>query len=285
MGADLLFLIARVTGSPGIGIGLATAIKLTPGVFIVYLLVTKRWRAALTASATAAGATLVAAALAPDASRVFWTDALWNTDRVGMPAFISNQSLNGAVSRLNAEDPSMLLWGLAVLAVLAVWAVRVRKAVAVGDERTGFALTGVVGCLISPITWVHHLVWLIPAVLLLLDRAVAATSREQRRWLWGLTLFSYGVLSSRLVWVFHEIWATNPVLWFFSNFYVWISLVLLIGLPITTPDAVAVEPKVETTDSGDFDRAVAGLLQSERAPVGIAAPGSVRPGESVAPPG
>ena len=285
VGADLLFLTARGHRFAGIGIGLATAIKLTPGVFILYLLVTRRWRAALTASATAAGATLVAAALAPDASRAFWSDALWNTDRVGMPAFISNQSLNGAVSRLHAQDPSTLLWLLAVVVVLAVWAVRVRKAVAVGDERTGFALTGVVGCLISPITWVHHLVWLIPAVLLLFDRAVAATGREQRRWLWGLTLFTYGVLSSRLVWVFHEIWSTNPVLWFFSNFYVWISLVLLIGLPIATPESAAVEPKADTADSGDFDRAVAGLLQSERASVGMAAPASVRPGESVAPPG
>jgi alpha-1,2-mannosyltransferase len=165
-----------------------------------------------------------------------------------------------------------------------VWAIRVRKAIAVGDERTGFALTGVVGCLISPITWVHHLVWLIPAVLLFFDRAVAATSREQRRWLWGFTIFSYAVLSSRLVWVFHEIWSTNPILWFFSNFYVWISLALLISLPIATPEPAAAEPKAESADSGDFDRAMAGLLQSERAPVGTAAPAPGPPGESVAPP-
>ncbi len=53
--------------------------------------------------------TLLAAALAPDASRVFWTDALWNTDRVGELAFVSNQSLRGVVARLDpaSEHPGL----------------------------------------------------------------------------------------------------------------------------------------------------------------------------------
>ena len=34
---------------------------------------------------------------------MFWTDAFWNTDRIGAQAFISNQSLNGAVARLNVD--------------------------------------------------------------------------------------------------------------------------------------------------------------------------------------
>ena len=289
VGADLLFLTARGNRFAGIGIGLATAIKLTPGIFIVYLLVTKRWRAALTASAAAAAATLVGAALAPDASRVFWTDALWNTDRVGALAFISNQSLNGAVARLNDHDPSTVLWGLTVIAVLAVWVIRVRRAIAVGDEKTGFALTGVVGCLISPITWVHHLVWVLPAVLLMFDRAVAETSRDRRRMLWGLTLFSYAVLSSRLVWYFHEIWAGSPIYWFFSNAYVWISLALLIGLPIAVPRIPAAKPQPPTTGpaSGDFDRAVAGLLRRESEHVASGAKSSTgaTSGDSVSPSG
>src|SRR5690606_1623103 len=168
VGFDLLLLTRRGSRFAGVGIGLATALKLTPGVFLIYLLMTGRWRAALTAGSAAAGATLVGAALAPDESRVFWTDALWNTDRVGQLDYVSNQSLNGAVARLNPLDPSTLLWALAVVAVLVVWVVRSRRAVAVGDEKTGFALTGVVTCLISPITWVHHLVWVLPALLVLL---------------------------------------------------------------------------------------------------------------------
>jgi alpha-1,2-mannosyltransferase len=253
VGYDLLFLTRRGSRFAGVGIGLATALKLTPGVFLVYLVLTGRWRAALTACSAAAGATLVGAALAPDESRVFWTDALWNTDRVGQLDYVSNQSLNGAVARLNPLDPNTVLWALAVVAVLVVWVVRTRRAAAVGDEKTGFALTGVITCLVSPIAWVHHLVWVLPALLVLLDRVVAVSrtrpagdaprlSGRRRRWLWGLLIGSYVILGSRVVWAFDDTW-TNPLVWFVSNAYVWVSLALLIGLPIAkAPTAVAQQP-------------------------------------------
>jgi alpha-1,2-mannosyltransferase len=240
---DLLFLVQRGSRFAGAGIGLAVAFKLTPGVFLLYLLVTKRWRAALTACAAAFGATLVGAALAPDESRVFWTDALWNTDRVGQLDYISNQSLNGAVARLNPHEPSTLLWALAVVAVVVVWVIRVRRAAAVGDEKVGFALTGIVTCLISPITWVHHLVWIMPALLILLDRTLEEDStRRRRRWLWSLLIVSYVILSSRIVWAFKETW-TNPLVWFASNAYLWVTLALLFGVPVArAPVAEAPEP-------------------------------------------
>jgi alpha-1,2-mannosyltransferase len=75
--ADLLFAVPRKSRWAGIGIGLATAIKLYPGIFIVYLLASRRWREAAVASATAAGATLLAAALTPGDSWRFWTHELW----------------------------------------------------------------------------------------------------------------------------------------------------------------------------------------------------------------
>ena len=39
------------------GVGIATAIKLTPAVFIGYLIVTRRWRAAAVAAGTSATGT------------------------------------------------------------------------------------------------------------------------------------------------------------------------------------------------------------------------------------
>src|SRR6185295_12139403 len=113
------------------------------------------WRAAAVSTATAAAATWLAATFAPDASRVFWTDAIWNTDRVGNTAFVSNQSLMGLVSRLDPAEPSKGLWLLFVVAALAVWAWRTRQAVRAKDEMAGLALTGILGRLISPITWIH----------------------------------------------------------------------------------------------------------------------------------
>ncbi|GAA2480646.1 glycosyltransferase 87 family protein [Winogradskya humida] len=196
----------------GAGIGLAVAIKLTPAVFVLYLLVTRRWRAAAVASGTAAGATLLAAVLAPDASVAFWTDAVWDTSRVGRLAYVSNQSLRGVIARL--ELPAAW-WAVLVLAVLICWFVRVRRA----DAVTGFALTGALACLVSPVTWVHHLVWLLPALFLV-----------RRPWpLWIL-------LSSSVVWLW---WAdpSGPVAFAGANAYVWIALGLLLFLPVRrSPD-------------------------------------------------
>jgi alpha-1,2-mannosyltransferase len=229
--ADFMLLLGKGRRLAGVGIGLATAIKLTPGVFILYLLVTRRWRAAIVASVTAAAATVISGAIAPNTSLVFWSDAVWNTSRVGALAFISNQSLEGAVARLDPNQPSGLLWLVGVLVVLAIWFFRVRRAQAAGDEMAGFAITGVVGCLISPVTWVHHLVWVGPALILLLDRSLAIREPGRRWRLLGFAIFTYALLCSRLVWYFPGHWE-NPFIWFMSNSYVWISLALLLVLPI-----------------------------------------------------
>ncbi|WP_376776349.1 glycosyltransferase 87 family protein [Allocatelliglobosispora scoriae] len=236
VGADLLFGLRRGRWWAGVGIGLATAIKLTPGVFIIYLLVTGRIKAAFVAMGSAAGATLLAAAIAPDAAREFFTSAIWDTDRIGRLSFVSNQSLQGLVARLDDAHPSKLLWLVLVLATLAVWIVRSRRAVAAGDEATGFALTGIVGCLISPVTWIHHLVWLIPAILLLVKRGA-----ERRDWrLLGLAAAVYVLLSSRVVWLFDADyglgWPVTGVAGVLgSNAYVWICLALLLATPIVRP--------------------------------------------------
>jgi alpha-1,2-mannosyltransferase len=199
----------------GVGVGVATAIKLTPAVFIGYLIVARRYRAAAVAAGTTAAACVAAALAAPDASREFWTDAVWDTGRVGNLAYVSNQSLRGVVARL---DLSAVWWAAAVVAVLAGWFLLVRRA----DVVAGFAATGVVACLISPVTWVHHLVWLLPALFLLLGDAL---DRRDRVRLAALAAV-YVVLSSSVVWLWWagtDGWAAAVG----SNTYVWISLGLL----------------------------------------------------------
>ncbi|MFB9236689.1 glycosyltransferase 87 family protein [Plantactinospora siamensis] len=214
----------------GVGIGLAAAIKLTPAVFIGYLLVSRQWRAAAAATGTALGATLLAMAVAPGTSRVFWTEALWDTGRVGDLAYVSNQSLRGVLARIGPDLPATL-WLVAVLAVLALWAGRVRRATAVGDRFGGFALTGVLGCLISPVTWVHHLVWLIPALARLADAARCAEPRGRRRALLAAAGASYLILCSSLVWLWWN--GAHGIVGFLgANAYVWLALALLAGLPL-----------------------------------------------------
>ncbi|GIJ69441.1 membrane protein [Virgisporangium ochraceum] len=266
--ADVLFLVRYNRSVAGVGIGLATAIKLTPGIFIIYLIITGRIRAAVVASGTVMAATVFTGAVAPDESRVFWTDALWNTSRVGENSFVSNQSLNGVVHRWDPDQPSNLAWMALVLITLAVWAWRSRAAAKRGDEAMGLALTGIVGVLISPITWVHHLVWVLPAIILLVDRGtVKGLSKRRRNWLLGLAAFTYAVMCSRLVWAFNGGFDTFPG-WVGSNAYVWLSLVLLVAVPLAPKPEPVGPPRPRAVDAGvdDLDRELADVTATVRVP-------------------
>ncbi len=218
---DLLLGLSRGRKWAGVGIGLATAIKLTPGIFIVYLLVTRRWRAAATASGTAAAATLVGAAIFPDESREFWTSALWDTNRVGVLSFLSNQSERGFLARLPIPQVEAKVWLVCVLVTLAFWAWRVAKAR--DDIMGGLALTGVVGCLISPVTWIHHCVWLLPAIVV----CVSSVQKGPRY----LGIAAYLVMTSRLTWLWEKR-PRPPLELIGGNLYVWFSLALLIWTPV-----------------------------------------------------
>lgn len=202
----------------GVGIGLAAAIKLTPAVFIGLLLLARRWRAAAVATAVTAGATAFAAWVAPGASRFYWTEALWDTSRVGRLEYVSNQSLQGILARLGESDRRV--WGLAVLVILGIWTWRTLQAVAAADWPAAFALTGLTACLVSPITWVHHLVWLLPSFAVLIRAG-------QLRVAGAL----YAVLCTSVVWLwFHDASGVDGFLG--SNTYTWITLGLLLSLPV-----------------------------------------------------
>ncbi|MEV8363597.1 glycosyltransferase 87 family protein [Streptomyces niveus] len=229
------------TGSrwAGIGIGLAAAVKLTPAIFIGYLVVTRRWRAAGTAVAVAVGATLLAAGLAPGASYAYWTHALWDTSRIGDLSYVSNQSWQGVLARLSTPaDPDRLWWACGVAVVVGLWAYRVDKARAVGDVRVGIALTGAAACLVSPVTWVHHLVWLLPALAILTDRALEPP-RRGRRLLAAVGL--YVMLCSYVVWLWR--YDASGVGGFVGgNAFVWTALALLLALPVRPPHPTITAP-------------------------------------------
>ncbi|WP_317441762.1 glycosyltransferase 87 family protein [Streptomyces collinus] len=209
----------------GAGIGLAAAVKLTPALFIGLLLLTRRWRAAAVAAAVALAATGLAAWADPGASRYYWTEALWDTGRVGRLDYVSNQSLQGVLARLG--EPDRAPWAAAVLMVLGVWAWRAGRAAAAGDWAAAFALTGVAACLVSPITWVHHLVWLLPAFVVL------ARAGHPR-----LAGALYAVLCTSVVWLWFDD-ASGPDGFAGSNAYTWVTLGLLLGLPAGQPSPSA----------------------------------------------
>lgn len=97
MALVLADVLGRISWLPkGVGIGLAAGIKLTPGLFIVYFLIGKQWRAATTAGLTFAGTVLLGAGLRWDATWTFATVVLPDLgSRVGLgdPWVIGNQSV------------------------------------------------------------------------------------------------------------------------------------------------------------------------------------------------
>src|SRR5215469_16801612 len=193
-----LFLLALVLadmwrvarGRPaGIGIGLAGAIKLIPGIFIVLLLLTRRTRDAATAAVTFACCTLIGFGVDPGASRLYWTHLFFDINRVGA-AYISNQSPYGALVRILGGAGHVGGWYDAVPCVLAVLGLALATTLARRTDWLGAAtVTGITGLLVSPISWTHHWVWVTPAVVLLL-----------RYGAWGMAACAFVIFALAPMW-------------------------------------------------------------------------------------
>src|ERR1700722_7742692 len=104
--------VPRRTAWPrGLLLGLGIALKLTPAVFLLYFLLRRDNRAALTALASFAGATLVGFVLAWNDSWEYWTHTVHHTDRIGEAALNPDQNIAGALARLGlTEQQRFLLW-------------------------------------------------------------------------------------------------------------------------------------------------------------------------------
>ncbi len=183
----LLFLILVDLALPdrrrwkGAGVGLAAAIKLTPAIFIAYLALTRRFRAAAAACGTlAAGVGLGFLAL-PGPSRRFWLGGLFlNSERVGGVAYAGNQSMNGVLVRLlggvTAARPA---WFVAAAFVGGAGLALSARASRRGEELLGITTCGLTALLVSPISWSHHWVWIV----LLVPCATGLLRRS--RWVTG----------------------------------------------------------------------------------------------------
>ena len=198
----------------GVGVGLATAIKLTPGLFILYYLVARQRRAALVASLTAGGATAVAWVLAPRESLTYFTSMVWQTDRVGAADFTPNQALSGLLARLydQPERPGLLWVSFAALC-LALGLSRAVAAHKEGDELAAFTLVGLTAAVISPISWTHHLVFVVPAIVVLGAAARRRRAAAQRLGLGGAGFTFAGLRYAAMAFSVFVVFLISPVWW------------------------------------------------------------------------
>jgi alpha-1,2-mannosyltransferase len=150
----------------GIALGLAVGLKITPAIFVLYLLLTRRYRIAARATITFAATIAISLAIRAHETVRFWTDLVFRTDRVGNVANPANQSLRGVLTRaLHSTDIAVIVTPVVVVVAVGglALAVRVRRR---RGEAWGLLVTAVTGLLISPISWTHHWVWCVPIAML-----------------------------------------------------------------------------------------------------------------------
>jgi len=195
----------------GVLVGLAMAVKLTPGVFVVHFLVTRRYREAATAVGTAVAVTLAAWVLLPQASFAFWGGALQDPARLGPNMGTSNQSMRGFLLRVGPDGlAGTAIWLVLVAVVGAFGFWLARRLFRAGDSIGEVAVVGLLACLLSPVAWIHHFHWVVVVVFALLG---ADPLRERRR-LWaglGVTAFFLCRLPWwGIDWLNHPSWPAFP---------------------------------------------------------------------------
>lgn len=157
--ALVLGLDARATRWAGVGAGLGAAVKVTPGLLVAAQLVRRDWAAFLRGAGVFLACTLVAAVVAWDETITYYGRLLWQSDRPGALAYVGNQSLRGMVARLELQ-PAGPIWLLLAAATIALGCVAVARHRA--DAWASLTAAAMTGLLVSPVSWNHHWVWLLP---------------------------------------------------------------------------------------------------------------------------
>ncbi len=186
--ADLLTGGAQTPGGRtrwwhGAGIGIAAGVKLTPLIFIPYLLLIRKYRQAATATATFAATVALGYAILPKDSRTYWADGLFlKANRIVFLGTRGNQSLRGIVTRLAGSvnagaTPWIVLAVLIVIAGLLTAALLYRA----GQPVPAMLACALTGLLVSPLSWDHHWVWVAPGIALLAHLGASA-GRARAAW-------------------------------------------------------------------------------------------------------
>ncbi|MGV0806125.1 mannosyltransferase [Mycolicibacterium setense] len=190
----------------GLLVGLAAGVKLTPAVSGLYFVGARRWATAVFSAVVFFGTVAVSVWVVGDEARRYFTELLGDASRIGPIGTSFNQSWRGGISRILGHDagygPAVLL-GIAVTAVLAVLAWR-----AVGgsaDRLGGIVIVSLFGLLLSPISWTHHWVWLIPLMIWLLHGPLAERA--------GARILGWGWLALTLVGVPWVLSFAQPTIW------------------------------------------------------------------------
>ena len=175
----------------GTTVGLAAGIKLIPAITGLYYLLQRRLASVIWAVAAFVFTIVVMVAIIPHETWRYFTTLILDPGRTGPVWSVINQSLRGALARLAGHDVSTSWWLACVVTVVvggwAAWA-----ATRAGDRTAAFLAVQFVGLLVSPISWSHHWVWVLPLLIWsLAGPAATVLAVRLLRLAWVLATCSY----------------------------------------------------------------------------------------------
>ncbi len=205
----------------GLLVGLAAGVKLTPAVSGLYFLGARRWATAVFSAVAFVGTIGVSLLVLGDQARYYFTDLLGDARRVGPVATVFNQSWRGGISRILGYDAGYGPAVLVALAVTAVLAILAWRAVGADDRLGALLVVQLFGLLLSPISWTHHWVWLIPLMIWLLRGPM----KDAR----GARLLGWGWLALTLIGVPWLLSFAQPTIWDIGRpwYLAWAGLVYI----------------------------------------------------------
>ena len=212
----------------GLLVGLAAGVKLTPAVSGLYFLGARRWGAAVFSAVVFVATVGLSFLVVGDQARFYFTDLLGDADRVGPVGTSFNQSWRGAVSRIVGYDAGYGPWVVAGIVVTAALALLAWRAVGGAQDRlAAIVIVQLFGLLLSPISWTHHWVWVIPLMIWLLHGPLA------RRL--GARVLGWGWLALSLVGVPWLLSFAQPTIWEISRpwYLAWAGLIYPVATLVT----------------------------------------------------
>jgi alpha-1,2-mannosyltransferase len=211
----------------GLLVGVAAGIKLTPAISGVYFIGVRRWGAAVFSAVVFLATVGVSVLVVGDQARYYFTDLLGDAHRVGPIATSFNQSWRGGISRILGHDAGYGPPVLVAIAVTAVLAVLAWRALDSSDRLGKLLVVELFGLLLSPISWTHHWVWLVP----LMIWAIHGPPRERP----GARLVGWGWLALTIIGVPWLLSFAQPTIWQISRpwYLAWAGLVYIVAAVAT----------------------------------------------------